>query len=370
MDRGGGQGMRARQERGSWVRRLGVALTLLALALGAVLAGCGSDSAGVLPTQGGTPPPTLALPPQLAGAHVFTTDLATGDLAALGTRTYHIARSVHGLGLSRDGRWLYVSDIASNRLLALPLVGGTLGDLAQAHAVLVGSQPVHMVNVGNRIFVANFGFSGGGNTGGMISVVNTQTWTVEKTLATPAQPHSIVLSPAGDIAYAGCYGGAAITVIDTASATVVRTIALPQAAEPYGLAISPDGRYVYATDNLTGRLFVADVRDPTGRAVPTVTVGQHPALIARSPDGQTLYIASGSSGSVTIVSIADPAHPRVRATVAVGGYPHGLAVTPDGNHVVVATTTGKTLTVIDTRTNAVVATVAAEQYPNDVLIAG
>jgi YVTN family beta-propeller protein len=45
-------------------------------------------------------------------------------------------------------------------------------------------------------------------------------------------------------------------------------------------------------------------------------------------------------------------------------------VTPDGTYVVVATTTGKTLVVIDTRSNAVVATIPAEQYPNDVLIAG
>ena len=315
------------------------------------------------PTPTATPtPPDLILPPVLQGQHVFVTDLVTGDLAELGGATTHVARSVHGLGLSPDGHWLYVSDVAGNRLIAYALKDGALGE---SHAVPVGAQPVHMAETldGRRVFVTNF-------AGKSVSVVNTATWTLEKTIATPNAPHSIVLSPDGRWAYAGCYGAASVVVIDTASATLAGTIALPVGAQPYGLALSKDGHTLYASDNSTGRLFVIDVASaPVGKVTGSVEVGLRPALIARSPDANTLYISSGASHSVTVVSLApDPAHPTVRATIPVSGYPHGLAVTPDGKYVVVANTTGKTLSVIETSSNTVVATIQGEQYPNDALI--
>jgi YVTN family beta-propeller protein len=338
-----------------------VALTLLA----ALLAGCaGGERAR--PAATATPaPPILTLPSMLNGAHVFVTDLLTGDLAELGAATVHVSRSVHGLGLSHDGRWLYVSDVAGNRLVAYALKDGALGSIGAAHAVPVGGQPVHMLDTldGRRVFVTNF-------AGKSVSVVDTHTWTLEKTITTPDTPHSIVLSPDGRWAYVGCYGAASIAVIDTASATLAGTIALPAGAQPYGLGLSKDGRTLYASDNFTGRLFVIDVASaPAGKVSGAVEVGLRPALIARAPDALTLYVSSGASHGVTVVSLTpDPKHPTVRASVPVSGYPHGLAVTPDGKYVVVANTTGKTLSVIETATNAVVATVPGEQNPNDALI--
>ncbi len=337
------------------------ALMGLALLLALLLPGCG-PSPGATPS--GTPLPVLSLPSQLAGTHVFVADLLTGDLAQLGAKTYHVSRSIHGLGISSDGRWLYVSDVSGARLIAYPLSHGTLSDPTQAHAVPVGSQPVHMVNTadGRRILVTNF-------SGSSVSVVSVASWTVERTIQTPAQPHGIILAPDGRLAYVACYGGAAIAVIDTSSLAVTRTIALPAASEPYGVMTSPDGHYVYASDNLTGRLFVVDVASGD-RILPALTIGQHPALIARSPDGKTLYVTSGASHSISVVSLApDPAHPTLKASVDVGGYPHGIAVTPDGRSVVVATTTGKTLAVIDAQSDKVVAMAPGESYPNDVLIA-
>ena len=337
----------------------GVALTLALVTI--LLVGCGGAQGSRSATSAPVPP-SLILPPILRDQHVFVTDLVTGNLAELGAATTHVSRSVHGLGLSPDGRWLYVSDVAGNRLIAYALKDGALGE---AHAVAVGAQPVHMAETldGRRVFVTNF-------AGKSVSVVNTATWTLEKTIATPDAPHSIVLSADGRWAYAGCYGAASIAVIDTASATLTGTIALPVGAQPYGLALSKDGRTLYASDNSTGRLFVINVAAaPSGTVTGSVEVGLRPALIARSPDAATLYISSGASHSVTIVSLApDPAHPSVRATIPVSGYPHGLAVTPDGKYVVVANTTGKTLSVIDASAGAVVATIQGEQYPNDALI--
>ena len=355
--------MRRRQE---WRGVLALAALLVALTttLTTTLAGCASSGAsGAQSKAGGAPTPiaTLTLPSPLANYSVFVTDVLTGNMAELGKQTWHVSQSIHGLGLSVDGKTLYITDVAANRLVAFDLGDGAPKEI---HSVGVGAYPVHMVATrdGSAIFVSSFG-------GASVAVVDGHTWTLLKTITTPERPHSIVISPDGKWVYTGCYGGAAIAVINVASDSLAATIPLPQLAEPYGLAISPDGHYLYASDNLTGRLFVVDAL--ARRVVASIAVGLHPALIARSPDGKTLYVANGGAHTVSVVDISrDPAHPTVRATVPVTGYPHGIAVTPDGRYVVVANTLGKDLSVIDTALLKVIATIPGERYPNDVLIAG
>src|SRR5579859_3595201 len=338
-------------------RPAALVLLTLALALTLTLAGCGAPAAAV-PAATPTPPATIPLPPMLGAYHVFTADLLTGDVVSLGAQTVNVARSVHGLGLSSDGKWLYVTDVSGNRLVAYRIQGGRLTDERSAP---VGAYPVHMVETHDQrfIFVTNF-------YGASVSVVSTQTWRAVKTITTPRSPHGIVLSPDGRYAYVACYLGHAIAVLDVATQSLVATIPFPAQAHPYGLAISSDGRYVYASDNFSGRLYVIDTA--TRRLITGVPVGQNPSLIARSPDGRTLYVANGASRSVSVLDIgANPAAPRVIATIPVSGYPHGLAVTPDGRYVVVADTSSGQLSIIDTLTNQVIATVSGLRYPNDAI---
>lgn len=337
------------------------AIALIWLALALMLAGCGApgSAAGATPTLSTSAAPvTIPLPPMLGAYHIFTTDLLTGNVASLGAQTTHVARSVHGLGLSPDGRWLYVTDVSGNRLVVYRIQGGRLTD---ERAVSVGAYPVHMVETLDQryIFVTNF-------NGASVTAISTQTWRNVKTIATPRSPHGIVLSPDGRYAYIACYLGHAIAVLDVAAQAVVATIPFPAQAQPYGLAISPSGRYVYASDNFSGRLYVADTA--ARRLITSVSLGQRPALIARSPDGRTLYVANGASRSVSVLDIgASPAAPRVTATIPVAGYPHGLAVTPDGRYIIVADTSSGQLSVIDALTNQIIATVSGLRYPNDAI---
>jgi YVTN family beta-propeller protein len=339
---------------------IGVALLCFLLPL--LLAGCllGSNpSPPALPQL-----PVLKLPAQLAGYHVYVSDLETGDVAELGVYTRHVSQSVHGVGLSADGKTLYVSNVSGNTLDAFSLSDpdSFVGTAAVSHSAPTGLFPVHMVNTldGHTIFVTNFEESS-------ITVIDATTWKPIKTIPVAQKPHGIVLSPDGRFVYASCYGAHAIAVIDVATQTLVATIQVPVASQPYGIGISADGRFVYASDNLTGRLMV--INTVTRTYVGSVQLGSHPALVARSSDGKMLYVANGGSRSVSVLDIGtNPTRPKVVATVPVQGYPHGLVVTPDGRYVVVANTLGDTLSVIDASTNHVVATISGEKYPIDVVI--
>lgn len=341
-----------------------IGVALLALLLPLLLTGCLIGINPPLPSP--HPLPVLKLPAQLASYHVYVSDLETGDVAELGVYTRHVAESVHGVGLSTDGKTLYVTDVVGNTLDAFSLSNpdSFVTGAAATHTAPTGLFPVHMVNTldGRIIFVTNFDESS-------MSVIDATTWKLIKTIQVPQKPHGIVLSPDGRFVYASCYGAHAIAVIDVASQTLVDTIQVPAASQPYGIGISSDGHFVYASDTLTGRLMV--VNTVTRKYVGSVQIGSHPALIVRSPDGKLLYVANGGSRSVSVLDIAtDPGSPKVVATVPVVGYPHGLAVTPDGRYVVVANTLGDSLSVIDAGTNQVVATIAGEKYPIDVVITG
>lgn len=331
-------------------------LGLLASLVLAVLAACGSPP----PPATASRLPVLALPPSLAGYHIFASDLVTGDLAELGIATLHAARSTHGLGISTDGHTLYASDVAGNALLAYPILAG--GRLGSQRRVQVGVYPVHMVQTldGSAIFVTNFG-------GASVSVVDTATMHVTATIPVPARPHGIAIAPDGRWVYVACVEGGSVAVLDAATRVQVGTIALPVGAKPYAVAVSRDGRYLYVPDNFAARLFVIDIA--ARRVVGAVAIGLRAALVARSADGATLYVTNGASGTVSVLDLAaNPIHPRLRATISVGAYPHGLALTPDGRYLVVANNLGKNLSVIETATDQVVATVPAEKYPNDVIV--
>lgn len=342
-------------------RRLALALkaALLVSLMVAALNACASGVTTSRPTP--SPLPVVTLPSPLAAYHVYISDLSTGDVVLLGAYTYQVSRSVHGLALSADGRTLLVTDVSNNRVVGL---AGAGSGVPTSRFATVGAQPVHAAATsdGKTLFVTNFG-------GASVSVVDTATWTTRKEIAVLDRPHAIILSPDGHYAYVTCYGGAAIAVLDTAREDLAATIPLPTPSAPYGLALSADGRYLYIGDNLNNKLFVLDTA--SRQVVARVPVGAKPALLARSSDGTRLYVANGQSHSVTVLDLArDPAHPVPLRDVPVDGYPHGLAVTPDGRYVVVANTISGNLSVIDAESDLVIATIASPvlRYPNDVLI--
>jgi YVTN family beta-propeller protein len=161
-------------------------------------------------------------------------------------------------------------------------------------------------------------------------------------------------------AYISNSGSNTVSVINTATNTVVATVSV--GANPFGVAVTPDGSRVYVTNEGSNTVSVIDTATNTVTA--TVPVGDSPAGVAVNPAGTSVYVANRGSNTVSVIETATN---TVVATVRVGNLiasrvdPVGVAVNPDGSRVYVTNGGGNriipggTVSVIDTATNTQVA---------------
>src|SRR5687767_3689425 len=87
-----------------------------------------------------------------------------------------------------------------------------------------------------------------------------------------------------------------VTVVDSKTMEVVKTINVGQ--RPRGITISPDGKIIYvcASDDDT----VEMIDTATNEVVGSLPSGPDPELFVLSPDGQTLYVANEDDNLVTV----------------------------------------------------------------------
>ncbi len=207
---------------------------------------------------------------------------------------------------------------------------------------------------GTRLYVTNAGLFSG-NT---VTVIDTASNSVVATITVGNNPREVVVSPDGGTAYVANAGDGTVSVIDTTTNTVTTTISV--GVVPDGLAVSPDGDTLYVTQN-DGTVSVIDTTD--NNSVTTIAVGQNSHNLAVSPDGGTVYVTNTDDDTVSVIDLGT----NSVTTIAVGDDPLGIAVTPDGARVYVTNANDDTVSVIDTATNSVT-TIAVGDFPEEVTV--
>lgn len=155
-------------------------------------------------------------------------------------------------------------------------------------------------------------------------------------------PSNVIFSPDGTRAYVSNAASGNISVINTASNTVVATIAIPTGPE-FFQAITPDGAHLYETDGCC-RVFVVDTT--TNTLSSTILVGRGPGPITVTPDGLQIFVVNQGDQTVSVIDTASNTvvgEPIPVASESSGSG--GLVFTPDGGHAYVG---GFGITVIDT----------------------
>jgi len=148
-------------------------------------------------------------------------------------------------------------------------------------------------------------------------------------IATPAKPVGLVLSPSGDRLYVANLGDDSISVVDTATDTIIGTA--PVGDGPYRLALTPDASRLYACEYYGGTIHCLDAA--TLAVIDVIPYAGKPLGLAISPDGTTLWCTNETAGTLRAWSIPDHV---VQATVADLGAPREVIITPDGEHLFVS----------------------------------
>jgi YVTN family beta-propeller protein len=67
--------------------------------------------------------------------------------------------------------------------------------------------------------------------------------------------------------------------------------------QPFGVAVTPDGSKVYVANEVSASVSVIDTA--TNTVVGTIPVGNFPIGVAVIPDGSKVYVTDGASASVS-----------------------------------------------------------------------
>jgi serine/threonine-protein kinase len=249
------------------------------------------------------------------------------------------------------------SETASAASVALPAVAGTIH---------VGQSPNYIAVAPNGKFayVTNPG-------AGAITVLDTATNKVLKTIPIPeGPPQSVSFSPDGQTAYVSVYGNRSVPLvafIDTATGAVTANVPVDNYT-PDPSTTSPDGRFLYVPNHNTAlsgaNENVVDVIDTVSKTlVGHVAVSANPHWVVFGKNNGRFYTTDHMSATVTVVSASTN---TVIANIPVGETPHAAALSPDGSRLAVTSFDGNVVFLIDTATDKMVAQIPVGRNPLDI----
>lgn len=267
----------------------------------------------------------------------------------------------------------------------------------------------------------------------LVAVVDARTMKTTSTIRVGGDPRTLALSPDGSTLYVNHWGTFKVSVLDTKTATVTNTITLREppsfyatllqgADEQMSMVVSPDGAHVYVMSTKSGKLSVIDTRTQTLER--TIEVRERKGIIdswtvnapdgiAISGDGATMYVTDQDEKSVATFDLAkntvirthdvgaievkrfnptarimalapdglvylasfagdsikvfDPRLGKVVKRIAVGNGPVNVTVSPNGAAIYVINGLSKSVSVISSSTGAVSSTSPISFVPNNIV---
>jgi len=297
-------------------------------------------------------------------SRVFVANESSNSVTVVDGDSFQVVATVdarnhatHDLAVSRDGRWLFATNLASGRLSAINTRAlETVASIATGDRAHV----VTLTNDNRQAWVANIGE----NT---ISIVDTGTFRILGTIPVGKGPTGLTFSRDGRFAYVSNQGDKTVEVIDTTSHRVLK--AIPVGTNPHFLVLGPDGR-IWGTNTGGTDIYVID--PGTQDKIASINVGPGPQQIAfgfKGLQGPNAYVTVAGLNRVVVVS-ADPSNLRILEQIDVGQRPNGISNNREGTRLFVVHEISNDLKVIDTGSSSVLATVPVGHKPIRVVYHG
>ena len=295
-------------------------------------------------------------------SRIYTANESSNDVSVIDAMSYVPVgaidsknQSTHDLAVSRDGRRVYATNLASGRLSVMD--AGTMETIASIYT----GQRCHVVALTNdnkQAWVANIGDNN-------ISIVDTEMFRIVGTIPTGKGPTGLTFSHDGKFAYVSTQGDKTVDIIDTATHQAVKSLQV--GTNPHFLVVGPKG-YVWGTNTGGTDIYVIDpaTQDIAG----TLEVGAKPQQIAfgfKGMQGPNVYVTVGGTNKVAVVP-ADPKNLKVLEEINVGEGPNGIWANPEGTRIFVGHDKGNEVRVIDTGTGQNLGTVPVGRKPIRVVV--
>jgi YVTN family beta-propeller protein len=145
-------------------------------------------------------------------------------------------------------------------------------------------------------------------TGGMFAILAALSVTpcLAVTFDHPTYSSTIALSADNKLVWSVNTADNSVSVISTASNSVITTIAVGK--EPQSVALDPENRYAFVANAADSSVTVINMEDSDPRsfhaAVQSVlTTGAEPWDIVASPDGRRIFVANSSQDTLTVIEV-------------------------------------------------------------------
>ena len=174
------------------------------------------------------------------------------------------------------------------------------------------------------------------------------------------EPHEATTLPSQNKVIVTNYGtpneiGKSISVINTKSNTIEKTIDLKESLAPHGIVAFPNSNKVGVVTDLGNDLLVVDVT--TGiieKKILTQQIVSH--LLVLHPNKPLAYVTNINSGSVSVIDLELN---EVIKIIPCGLGTEGIDITPDGTEIWVTNHKENTISVINTDTYQITDTITA-----------
>ncbi|TKA66647.1 hypothetical protein B0A49_08633 [Cryomyces minteri] len=281
--------------------------------------------------------------------------IALGDERLSGTIGPQYIKSVnsHGLGFSRDGKYICSISVTTNtvtviRTLDNSIVSQTFSERAPHEAFF---------SADNRtVWVASRGTS-------HVDIIDGIKGGIIGTITTEAGPSKVLFSPDGKLAYVNHIRSATLDIIDVEKRQVAVQITGLADVFSSDMMLSADGNRLWAAHKMVGKVTVIDLQQR--KIITVLDTGpetNHPnfALINNVTHG-FVTVAALDETKVYRQDLPSQSPVYVGAIKSSGIEPHGLWPSPDNTRMYIVNEHSDTVDIIDTTTLTVIHTLQVGQ---------
>jgi YVTN family beta-propeller protein len=185
-----------------------------------------------------------------------------------------------------------------------------------------------------------------------------------KTLSMQLEPHEATYVAGSKSVVVTDYGssekeGKSVTIINTATNSIEKTISLGASSMPHGIITMPNSNSVGVVTDIGNHLSIVNLENQVvEKQMGTGQDFSH--LLVHHPQKPLVYVTNINSGSVSVMDLSEE---RIEKIIPLGTKTEGIAITPDGSELWVTHIEENTVSVIDTETYETVAKLSTGKLP-------